>query len=64
MIDTVVKLTVLTGSMVKSIHFGHVHSDLCAPVNARVHGKALCLSYYATEVFEQLIPFIKSSFSR
>ena len=33
-------------------------------MNARAHGKALSLSYRAIVVFEQLIPFIKGSFSR
>ena len=31
-------------NIVKSVHFGHLHSYLFAPVNARVHRIALCLS--------------------
>ena len=50
--------------VLKSVHFGHVHSQLFAPLNARLHGKSLSLSYHATVMFEQLIPFIKGSFSR
>ena len=30
--------------MVKSVHFGHIHYQLFAPVNTRVHGKILSLS--------------------
>ena len=35
---------------------------LIASVSARVHEKALSLSYHITVVFEQLIPFVKGSF--
>ena len=48
---------------IKSIHFGHVHFLLFAPVNARAHEKTLFLSYYATVIFERLIHFIKGHFS-
>ena len=51
-------------SQVKSVHFGHVHSKLFAPVNTHVHGKTLSLSYHAIVIFEQLILFFKGSFSR
>ena len=47
----------------KSVHFGHVHSELFGLANARVHGKGLSLSYHSIVVFEHLSPFIKSSFS-
>ena len=49
---------------VKSIHFGHVHSQLFAPVNTRVQWKVLALSYYAIVIFEQLIICSKGLFSR
>ena len=39
--------------VLKCVHFGHVHSYLFAPVNARVHGKVLSLSYHAMVIFEQ-----------
>ena len=39
---------------VKSVHFGHVHSQFFAQVNARVHGKMLFLSYHVIVIFEQL----------
>ena len=48
----------------KSVHFGHVHSQLFAPVNTSVHGKVLSLSYHAIVIFEQLILYFKGSFSR
>ena len=51
-------------SILKPVHFGHVHSWLFSPVNARVHEKAISLSYHAIAVFEQLIPSIRGSFSR
>ena len=38
--------------VLKSVHFGHVHSDLFAPVNARV----LSLSYHATESTFFILP--------
>ena len=31
----------------KSVHPGHLHSQLFASVNTRVHGKKLSLSYHA-----------------
>ena len=49
---------------VKSVHFGHVHAQLFAQVNARVHEKILSLSYHAIVISEQLILFFKGSFSR
>ena len=49
---------------VNSVQFGYVHSSPLAPVNTHVHEKAFSLSYHATVVSEQLIPFIKGSFSR
>ena len=48
---------------IKSVHFGHVHSQLFAPVNTDVHGKVLSLSYHAIVIFEQFILFFKGSFS-
>ena len=42
---------------VKSVHFGHVHSQLFAQVNTRVQEKVLSLSYHAIVIFEQLILF-------
>ena len=36
-----------TSVNIKSVLFGHVHSLLFAPVNTRVHGKVLSLSYHA-----------------
>ena len=47
---------------IKSVHFGHVHSQLFAPVNTHVHGKVLSLSYHVIVIFEQLIIFFKVSF--
>ena len=49
---------------VKSVHFGHVQSQLFSPVNTRVHGKLLSSSYDAIIIFEQIILFFKDSFSR
>ena len=39
-----------------------MHSYLSAPVNTRVHGKVLFLSYHAIVILEQLILFFKGSF--
>ena len=47
---------------VKLVHCAHLHTYLIASVSARVHEKALSLSYHVTVVFEQLIPFVKGSF--
>ena len=49
---------------VKSVHFGHVHTQLFAPVNTDVREKILSLSYHVIVIFEQLILFFKGSFSR
>ena len=48
----------------KVCSFGHVHSQVFALVNTHVHGKFLALSCHAMVIFEQLILFFKSSFSR
>ena len=46
--------------ILKSVHFGHAHSQLFAPVNTRVHEKVLSLSYHAIVIFEQLNEFFSS----
>ena len=48
--------------MIKSVHFGHVYSQLFAPVNTRMHRKVLSLSYQAIVIFEQLIRSSKAHF--
>ena len=39
-----------------------MHFYLSAPVNTRVHGKVLSLSYHAVVIFEQLLLFFKAHF--
>ena len=47
--------------LLKTVHFGHVHSLLFAPVNALLYVKALSLSFWVKIIFEQLMSFFKGS---
>ena len=49
-------------NVLKSVHFGNVHSKFFAPMSTRMHGKVLSLPYHARVIFEQLIVFSKANF--
>ena len=57
-------------TVIKSVHFGDVHSERFAPVSTRVHGKVLSFglprnsSFRAIDSFHQMLNLLQMCFTK